>query len=124
MHHREYCSTRVGRSFFQQGEVEFGDDVARGNETGIEPRGFECATEKQSGGEKQHERERDLRHDGYVSRREEAAKTSDARRLAYLFFKVLNQIGLRRFQCRAEAKEYRRDEAEQKRHRQNDKIRS
>src|SRR6202040_416536 len=88
----------IGRFFFDQGEVHFRHKIPRGHETWIEAGGFERAAEKQSGGEKQHERERDLRHDRDMAWREETAEAPDARRFADLLLEIVNEIGPGRFE--------------------------
>src|ERR1700681_2815422 len=58
-----------------------------------------------------------------MPRRKETAEPSDARRLADLLFQVVNQIGTRRFERGAEAKQHRGEETKQKRHREHSCVR-
>ena len=51
-----------------------------------------------------------------MTRREETAETSDARRFADLLFQIVDQIGLRCFQGWPEAEEQRGEQAEEKCH--------
>jgi hypothetical protein len=46
LHHRKNCPTRISRRFFHKTEIEFGDDIARGVETGIESCRFESTAKK------------------------------------------------------------------------------
>ena len=59
-----------------------------------------------------------------MTRREETAEASDTRRLAHLLFQVVDQIGFRRFQRRAEAEEHRCEQAKQKCRRKNGDVRA
>src|SRR5206468_9434978 len=76
------------------------------------------------GGEQQHQRERDLRHHGNMTRRKETTQPTDSRRFAYLFFEVINEIGLCCLQRRAEAEKHCCNEAKEECHRKHRRVRT
>src|SRR5262249_8561390 len=114
LHNLEHQPTRIGRRLLNQTEIELTDEIAGRDKARIKPGGFNGAAEEQSRSKKQHKRERYLCHDRNMTRCEEATQTPDARRLADLLFKVINEIGLCCFPCRSETEKHCCDEAKEK----------
>ena len=59
-----------------------------------------------------------------MTRRKETTQPTDSRRLAYLFFEVINEIGLCCLQRRAEAEKHCCNEAKEECHRKHRRVRT